>query len=235
MEELFQSASVKSAISIVEQGGPVVQILIGLSVVATTLVFLKLFQVLWFRIGSNAGINKVIDLWLSGYTHEAYEIVKTSSNPTKNILAHLMRGLLQRTASKEIVREDVERIALREVGNLRSFMRPMETIVQIAPLLGLFGTVIGMIEAFQTLQSAGSEADPAVLAGGIWVALLTTAVGLAVAIPLAFVVSWFDGCIEAERLTMQEAITSLLTRRVTDADRQTDNEETETETVRHAA
>lgn len=233
MEELFFSASVKSAASIIEQGGPVVMILIGLSIVATTLVFLKLFQVLWFRIGSNAGINKVIDLWLAGYTHEAYEIVKSNGNPTKNILAHLMRGLLQRTASKELVREDVERIALREVGKLRSYMRPMETVVQIAPLLGLFGTVIGMIEAFQTLQNAGSETDPAVLAGGIWVALLTTAVGLGVAIPLAFFVSWFDGRIESERLTMQEAITSLLTSRVTDVDRQVDDKTTET--VRHAA
>ena len=143
-----------------------------------------------------------------------------------------MRGLLQRSVDQKIVREDVERIALREVGKLRSYMRPLEAIVQIAPLLGLFGTVIGMIEAFQTLQSAGSEADPAVLAGGIWVALLTTAVGLAVAIPLAFVVSWFDGRIESERLTMQESITSLLTGRVTDANRQP--KETE-ETVRHAA
>lgn len=232
MQELLSAIQLDQALNIVKQGGPVVVILLLLSLVATTLIFIKLFQIIWFRIGSNAGINKVIELWLNGYTHEAYELVKTSHNPTKSILAHLMRGLLQRSVDQKIVREDVERIALREVGKLRSFMRPLEAIVQIAPLLGLFGTVIGMIEAFQTLQSAGSEADPAVLAGGIWVALLTTAVGLAVAIPLAFVVSWFDGRIEAERLTMQESITSLLTGRVTDANRQP--KETE-ETVRHAA
>lgn len=232
MQELLSAIQLDQALNIVKQGGPVVVILLLLSLVATTLIFIKLFQIIWFRIGSNAGINKVIELWLNGYTHEAYELVKTSYNPTKSILAHLMRGLLQRSVDQKIVREDVERIALREVGKLRSFMRPLEAIVQIAPLLGLFGTVIGMIEAFQTLQSAGSEADPAVLAGGIWVALLTTAVGLAVAIPLAFVVSWFDGRIEAERLSMQEAITSLLTGRVTDANRQP--KETE-ETVRHAA
>lgn len=232
--ELFSAVNFDSALNIVKQGGPVVVILLGLSFVATTLIIIKLFQIIWFRIGFSAGsVNKVINLWLNGYTHEAYELVKSSHNPTKNILAHLMRGLLQRTTDQKIVREDVERIALREVGKLRSFMRPLEAIVQIAPLLGLFGTVIGMIEAFQTLQSAGSEADPAVLAGGIWVALLTTAVGLAVAIPLAFVVSWFDGRIEAERLTMQEAITSLLTGRVTDVERQPKDDTQET--VRHAA
>lgn len=233
MENFLSTAHLDSIVSIIKQGGPVVVILLVLSIVATTLIILKLFQIILFRIGSNAGINKVVDLWLNGYTHEAYELVKSSNNPTKNILAHLMRGLLQRTTDQKVVREDVERIALKEVGKLRSFMRPLEAIVQIAPLLGLFGTVIGMIEAFQTLQSAGSEADPAVLAGGIWVALLTTAVGLAVAIPLAFVVSWFDGRIEAERLSMQEAITSLLTGRVTDANRQPKDDGQEP--VRHAA
>ena len=73
-----------------------------------------------------------------------------------------------------------------------------------------------MIEAFQTLQNAGSEADPAVLAGGIWVALLTTAVGLAVAIPVAFILTWFEGRIESERLVMEDAITSLFTGRMTE-------------------
>jgi len=233
MKEYLFSAQIDIALNIINQGGPVVIILLGLSLVGTTFIFIKLFQIIWFRIGSNAGVNKVIELWLSGYTHEAYELVKTSHNPTKNILAHLMRGLLQRSTDNKIVREDVERIALKEVSQLRSFMRPLEAIVQIAPLLGLFGTVIGMIEAFQTLQSAGSEADPAVLAGGIWVALLTTAVGLAVAIPLAFIVSWFDGRIEAERLTMQEAITSLFTGRVTDEARK--SEDSAQETVRNAA
>jgi biopolymer transport protein ExbB len=59
----------------------------------------------------------------------------------------------------------------------------LELISTIAPLLGLLGTVLGMIAAFQALQESGSRADPAILAGGIWEALLTTAAGMAVAIP----------------------------------------------------
>ena len=90
-------------------------------------------------------------------------------------------------------------------------MRIIEATSQLAPLLGLFGTVIGMIEAFQTLQSAGSDADPAALAGGIWVALLTTAVGLAVAIPAAFMLYWFEGRIDRERSRIEIALTRLLT------------------------
>ena len=61
--------------------------------------------------------------------------------------------------------------------------RTLELIGLIAPLLGLLGTILGMITAFKALQSSGAQADPAVLAGGIWEALLTTAFGLAVAIP----------------------------------------------------
>lgn len=215
MEQLFQSLNLHFAYQLVQQGGFVVAILIGLSLLATTLITIKLLQIVIYRVGQKSSVQKAINLWLNNQHQQAYNLVKTSKNPTKVTLAHLMRGLEIQNINKEALREDVERVALTEIGKLRSFMRPLDTIVQIAPLLGLFGTVLGMIEAFKTLQTAAGEADPSILAGGIWVALLTTAVGLAVAIPVAFVVSWFEGRIEAERLTMQEAITSLLTRRLT--------------------
>lgn len=218
MEQLFQALNLQIAYQLIQQGGFVVTILLGLSLLATTLIILKLLQIIFHGVGRKAGVNKTINLWLNGQNQQAYNQVRSSKNPTKVALAHLMRGLEMQNTNKDALREDVERIALTEIGKLRSLMRPLDTIVQIAPLLGLFGTVLGMIEAFKTLQSAAGEADPSILAGGIWVALLTTAVGLAVAIPVAFVVSWFEGRIEAERLNMQEAITSLLTRRLTDED-----------------
>jgi biopolymer transport protein ExbB len=70
-------------------------------------------------------------------------------------------------------------------AKLESGFRLLDSVAQLAPLLGLFGTVLGMIEAFQSLQDAGAQVDPSILAGGIWVALLTTAVGLVVAMPTA--------------------------------------------------
>jgi biopolymer transport protein ExbB len=76
--------------------------------------------------------------------------------------------------------------------------------------LGLFGTVLGMIAAFQSLQSAGTQVDPSVLAGGIWVALLTTAAGLAVAMPTALVLSWLESRMEAERVIADKAILTIL-------------------------
>ena len=91
---------------------------------------------------------------------------------------------------------------------------PLELIATIAPLLGLLGTVLGMIAAFQALQAAGSRADPAILAGGIWEALLTTAAGMAVAIPASMALTWFESVVDRLRLEMEDFATRIFLRPV---------------------
>jgi biopolymer transport protein ExbB len=95
-------------------------------------------------------------------------------------------------------------------ARLESGFRLLDSVAQIAPLLGLFGTVLGMISAFQALQDAGAQVDPSILAGGIWVALLTTAVGLAVAMPAAVLLSWFEARMDADRVLAQQAVRTVL-------------------------
>ena len=95
-------------------------------------------------------------------------------------------------------------------ARLESGFRLLDSVAQLAPLLGLFGTVLGMISAFQALQEAGAQVDPSILAGGIWVALLTTAVGLAVAMPTALILSWFESRMDRERVFAQQALHSIL-------------------------
>jgi biopolymer transport protein ExbB len=92
------------------------------------------------------------------------------------------------------------------LARLEGGFRLLDAISQTAPLLGLFGTVLGMIEAFQAMQGAGTAVDPSVLAGGIWVALLTTAVGLAVAIPTGLMLTWFEARVAAERQWLAGAL-----------------------------
>lgn len=204
------------AYEIIEKGGPVVMILLALSIVAVMVTLVKLFQFTWLRVGATGTANRALDMWIGGRYQEAYAAVTKSSSPTAVVLSHGMRGLMA-GFDERTVREDSERVALSQLSGLRSYMRVLDSTVQIAPLLGLFGTVLGMISAFQALQNAGAEADPTVLAGGIWVALLTTAVGLSIAIPMAFVNSWFEGRIEREKENMEGALTSLFTRRATEA------------------
>ncbi len=211
----FAGLDFNAAYEFVDKGGPIVMILLALSVVALTVVLIKLWQFSWLGVGSTRKSNAAIEHWIAGRYDEAYAAATSSRSPSARVLAHGIRGL-RRTDNVDAVREDVERVALMQLSGLRSYMRVIESTVQIAPLLGLFGTVVGMISAFQALQSAGSEADPAVLAGGIWVALMTTAVGLAIAIPAAFVNYWFEGRIEREKENIEGALTSLFTGRVTD-------------------
>ena len=102
-------------------------------------------------------------------------------------------------ASKVTAREEVLREATDRLEQLSSHLRILELIASLAPLLGLFGTVLGMIDAFQQLENSGNQVDPSILSGGIWLALLTTAVGLAVAMPTVAINSFFER--RLERLT----------------------------------
>jgi biopolymer transport protein ExbB len=116
------------------------------------------------------------------------------------------------TLTPEAAREDTTRIARALLAELRSGLRPLDLIVTIAPLLGLLGTVLGMIAAFQALQEAGAQADPATLAGGIWQALLTTAMGMAVAIPASMALTWFDSIADRLQAEMEDDATRIFTR-----------------------
>lgn len=211
----FMGFDLQQGIDLVEKGGPVVMILLALSVVAVTVTLVKIIQFAVGRVGSTSAADRALKHWIEGRHQDGLAAASASRAPTAVVLAHGMRGLLG-GFEERTVREDTERIALTQLSALRSYMRVLDSTVQIAPLIGLFGTVLGMISAFQALQGAGAEADPTVLAGGIWVALMTTAVGLAIAIPMAFVNSWFEGRIEREKENIENALTSMFTLRATE-------------------
>jgi biopolymer transport protein ExbB len=116
------------------------------------------------------------------------------------------------TLSDATAREETTRFAKAELAEARSGLRVLELIATIAPLLGLLGTVLGMIEAFQALQDAGSRADPAALAGGIWEALLTTAAGMAVAIPASMALTWFESITDRIQGDLEDIATRIFTR-----------------------
>jgi biopolymer transport protein ExbB len=201
---------------LLNDGGAIVGILLVLSVFAVAIILVKFWQFQWIGINRRGKADKALQLWLSGERAGALKLAEGSRNPVGKVVAHGMRGLLHRPDDLQLVREDVERIALEQVSTARAFLRAIEAVVQGAPLLGLFGTVLGMIQAFTALQTAGAEADPAVLAGGISVALLTTAVGLAVAIPAALALHWFEGSVDRLTDNMESALTGLFTGRLTE-------------------
>ena len=93
---------------------------------------------------------------------------------------------------------------------MQRFMPTLEVIAQVSPLIGLLGTVIGMIDSFNELELGGSLVDPSILAGGIWTALLTTAMGLIVAIPALISHYFFDRKILQKHKNTEEFIHKLI-------------------------
>lgn len=194
----------------VQLGGPVVAALLALSAFALAVVLVKAWQLMRLGGASQRQLGAGLRLWRQGEHEGALDAVEALRGPVAHVVAHAMRGLMARRAAAH-VREETESVALRQLAGLRSYLRALEAVVQVAPLLGLFGTVLGMIEAFRAVEASGARVDPADLAGGIWVALLTTAVGLAIAMPTALALHWFEGRIEQQRQAMEAGATAVLT------------------------
>lgn len=194
--------------SIITAGGPIVLILLGMSVFAATIVFAKLWQFSSAGLGDKKSPIEASALFREGRIPEARKVANGGRNPVNAVLAIAIEGL-ERDIPEEKVREECFREASQILESLRGWMRPLEVIASLAPLLGLFGTVLGMIEAFSQLEAAGSQVDPAILSGGIWEALLTTAVGLAVAIPVVAMANYFERQIERLEHRMDVGLASL--------------------------
>ncbi|HIG08243.1 MAG TPA: MotA/TolQ/ExbB proton channel family protein, partial [Alphaproteobacteria bacterium] len=133
---------------------------------------------------------------------QAQELLNTIIHPSSEIILSIIDN---KQLSNEDRENEVSIIGEKQIRNLEFLLKPLELIANIAPLLGLLGTVIGMITAFSKLENAGSKVDPAILAGGIWEALLTTAFGLIVAIPALGAFYWLDGKVDKVREDMRHA------------------------------
>ena len=198
-------------IELLTRGGPVILILVVLSVIALTIIIAKWVQFSWLRINAEDPVYEGIRLWREGDVRQALDRVnKKKRRPVNRVVHAAMWGLAQRHR-EDLVREEVTRIAKEQIEGLRGWLRPLDVIATVSPLLGLFGTVLGMIEAFQRLEQAGNSVDPAILSGGIWQALLTTAVGLAVAIPAMLAHSWLDRSVDSAAHTMEDSATRVFT------------------------
>lgn len=204
-----------SILALLQAGGPVVAILIALSVLALAITFLKLWQFATVKIYSRQFVDEALAHWRAGRSGAALETLGRSPNPIARVMAIAIHGKAK-GVSEDTVREEAARIASAELENLRGYLRGLELIGSLSPLLGLLGTVLGMIEAFQQLAAAGSRVDPSLLSGGIWEALLTTAVGLTVAIPAITVLHGLERAVERLHHGMEDALTRVFTLELTE-------------------
>lgn len=191
-----------------DAGGPIVVLLALVSVYSIALIVMKTAQ-LSGALRGDAARDEAIALWREGEREEARRRVAQGRTPVDRVLSAAMDGLGGGLAEPAL-RPELERRGNAELEALGRNVRALEVIATVSPLLGLLGTVLGMIQSFQELELAAGAANAATLAGGIWQALLTTAMGLIVAIPAAVAASLVAARLERIGHAMEDAVGRLL-------------------------
>lgn len=210
LTDLLQHESLAPVVDFLQTGGPVVWILCLFSAFALTIIFLKSWQFISLKAESNKDLKSALFHWRKAQPEHAIESLKTK-RPVSSVVAYAMIELSKNDYDLAQVKEEIERLADEKIQSLKAYLRPLEVVATLSPLLGLLGTVLGMIVAFQNMESAGSQVDPSVLSGGIWQALLTTAVGLAVAIPVVAMHALFERKVERIIFLMSDSVTQVFT------------------------
>lgn len=196
-------------LEIFKAGGPVMWPILLCSIVGLGITFERLWTLRRAKVIPPHMVAQVWH-WLRGneLSEERERLIRDSS-PLGRILA---AGLVQRHAAREIMKEHVEDIGRHVAHELERYLNTLGTIAAISPLLGLLGTVLGLMEVFSTIVRVG-VGHPGALAGGISQALITTVAGLLVAIPALIVYRYLRGKVrslvvdmEAEAIKLVEAL-----------------------------
>ena len=177
-----------------DKGGLIFLILLILLITSLSIITLKISQFFIFnskkidtiseKFESDASIQNI-----EGFTKNNNEIINNVSSDILFSLADLINNNKISAVEKDKQKDFVINSKLK---HMETFIPSLEIIANVSPLLGLLGTVIGMISSFSQLELGGDLVNPALLAGGIWTALLTTAIGLVVAIPAMVAHHFFE-------------------------------------------
>jgi biopolymer transport protein ExbB len=175
-------------------------------VVGIIVIIWKFFDLMAKSSRTKRILGEVNQLLSEHKVEEAMEVCRESDSPAANIL---FAGLERRTEGTDRVMKAIENQGLLELSKLERGLVVLATLTNIAPLLGFLGTVIGMIIAFQAIEVAG-EVEATLVAGGIKVALLTTASGLAIAIPVSIAHNYFVSRIDSLVIDMEESAQKMI-------------------------
>ncbi len=180
---------------------------LGLCVLIGILVIIwKFFSLLGKTASTRKVLKDVDELLANQRIDEALELTRESDSPGANIL---YAGLERHEEGTDRVMKAIENQGLIELSKLEKGLVVLATLTNIGPLLGFLGTVIGMIVAFQSIEAAG-EVEATLVAGGIKIALLTTAAGLTIAIPMSIFHNYFVARIDALVIDMEESAQKMI-------------------------
>ncbi|KJJ83295.1 Biopolymer transport protein [Candidatus Omnitrophus magneticus] len=201
---------VKNMWEIIIKGGPLMILIILASIIGLAVVLEKLWHLKRAEINTKEFMTEIIEKVKRNKIIDAIDMCNATSGPIASIVK---AGILKHDRPRVDIKQAIEDAGIHEVPRLEKNMGILATIAHISPLLGLLGTVTGMVKAFQVIENkatAFSPVNPGDLAGGIWEALITTVAGLVVAIPAYvaynFLISKIDGFV----LEMEKSATDLI-------------------------
>lgn len=191
----------------IADGGPMMVLLLATSAVSLAVFIERLLHYHRAQINSTEFLNGVRNVLRRDNVVEALAICDATPGP----VARLVRiAILNRDRGREGVREALEDAGFLEVPRLEKQLNLLATVAQIAPLMGLMGTVLGLIHIFKKIEDAGLQAHVGQLSSGVWQALICTATGLAVAIPSYAGYNYLVGRVNSIVLDMEQASTEIL-------------------------
>ena len=171
-------------LNFMDKGGIIFILLFLLSIITIAIVTLKYFEIFILKKFDFSRLSTFLDSITT-----QYKLIDVKQNGlekmsnSKRLLIENIVDLIDSNQTENFIEQEINILISKEFKKANSFLPSLEIISQVSPLIGLLGTVIGMIDSFNELELGGSLVDPSILAGGIWTALLTTAMGLIVAIP----------------------------------------------------
>jgi biopolymer transport protein ExbB len=196
--------------SMIQKGGPLMYLIILCSVLAFSVLLERLYHLYRAKIDTSKFMDEITGILRRNRIMEALDLCDKTPGPIARILK---AGIMKHDRSRLEIRETIEEAALYEVPKLEKNLGVLATIAHISPLLGLLGTVIGMVTAFQVIQEKTTllqPVNPGDLAGGIWEALITTVAGLSVAIPTYVAYNYLVSRVGGLVLDMERSATDLV-------------------------
>jgi biopolymer transport protein ExbB len=199
-------------IAFLSKGGPICIPIVLCSIISLTLICERLYRFHKARLKDPLFLDSIKVLIKTGKSEEALSRCHQAKSPIGNILATGIEKAHNSGSCKNLneIEKSLSHAGQQELRELDRYLPTLATIANIAPLLGLFGTVTGMIKAFMVIQELGGAVNASVLAGGIWEALLTTALGLAVALPTVVAYNYLVSKVDQFAHEMQNSSVELL-------------------------
>lgn len=193
--------------SITVKGGLIIIPIFLCGVLTLAIIIERLISLKNSEIDNEKFVDEIEQILRRRKIKEALDFCEKYDKPVPRIIRE---GLLKSDRTREEIREAIEDAANHEIPNLEKFLGILATIATISPLLGLLGTVTGLIKAFMVIEAKGGLVNPGDLARGIWEALITTVAGLMVAIPAYLAYNYFVSRVNNLILQMEKSATRIL-------------------------